>query len=296
MAAEKKVGSVVPLFRRGASYEGEEELAVGLPPSSSSQGTKPKTSAAADLGGKPPVWLLIGPGGSGKTTIARWLGWRASEVKSPVSLAALDPTNRTLAGFFDGVHQPETADPVKTARWLRDLVQWVMDAKARAVLDMGGGDTSLAKLIEDAPTIAADMEEAGVAPVAAYVLSPRLDDLATLATFEERGFQPQATVLVLNEAKVDATMGREEAFGRVMRHGAFRRAVERGAQVVWMPVLDQELALEIEAKRLQFDHARDGTLPEGRSGVPVSGLRRSMVRRWLERMEAEFAPVRSWLP
>ena len=128
------------------------------------------------------------------------------------------------------------------------------------------------------------------------MLSPRIDDLATLGTFEEKGFRPAATVLVLNEARADPSLGKEAAFERVLDHSIYRTAVERGAIPVWMPALDQELALEIEAKRLHFMHARDGKVPSGRSVTPIGGLRRSLVRRWLERMEAEFAAVSAWLP
>ncbi len=292
-ADAKKTAGVVPLFRRGPNIADEEELQVGLPPTRALARAVDAVTAAPL--GMPPAWFLIGAGGSGKTTLARWMAGRTKDA-GRVALAALDPTNRTLAGFAEGVMQPDSADPAHTARWLREMVEWLMQARGAAILDMGGGDTSLAKLISEAPTFAADMKEAGVAPVATYVLSPRVDDLSALVSFEAAGFQPAETVLVLNEARVDATMIREEAFARVMAHSAFRGAVARGARVIWMPALDQELALEIESKRLQFGQARDGIVPSGRSVTPIGGLRRSLVRRWLERMETEFAPVSAWLP
>lgn len=298
MAAQPKKagGSVVPLFRRGASFEGEEELTVGPPPSPvPAQG--PVAKAGVDLGGLPPVWFLIGAGWSGKTLLARWLGWRSAEEGRSAVLAALDPQNRTLPAFFEGVAQPPNADPAQTARWLRELVGWLMTEKAAGILDMGGGDTSLAALIDNTPVVASEMEEAGVAPVAAYLLGPRVDDLASLETFEGRGFKPKATAIILNEGRVDAGMEREEAFARVLRHSAVKRALDRGAVQVWLPRLDPpELAQEIEAKRLAFGLARDGLVPAGKTFPPIGGLNRAAVRRWLERMEAEFAPVRSWLP
>lgn len=289
-------GSVVPFFRQGASYEGEEELPVGLPPSA-----VPSAPAAAkagvDLGGLPTLWFLIGAGWSGKTLLARWLGWRAAEEGRPVLLAALDPQNRTLPGFFEGVAQPPSADPVQTARWLRELLSWAMSRKAPGLLDLGGGDTSLAALIDTTPDLAAEMEEAGVAPVAAYLLGPRVDDLASLDTFERRGFRPKATAIILNEGRVDGGQDRDEAFARVLRHSAVQRALERGAVLLWLPRLaPPELAQEIEAKRLGFGMARDGLVPEGKTFAPIGGLNRAAVRRWLERMEGEFAPVRGWLP
>ena len=81
-----------------------------------------------------------------------------------------------------------------------------------------------------------------------------------------------------------------------MGHSSFRDAVARGAVVVWVPALESAVMQEIEAKRLDFGLARDGLVPEGATFQPIGGLRRSMVRRWLERMEAAFAPIESWLP
>ena len=60
------------------------------------QTAKPVT-AGIDLTGKPKVWLLIGRGGSGKTVLARWMGWRMTELGRTAMIAALDPTNRSLA-------------------------------------------------------------------------------------------------------------------------------------------------------------------------------------------------------
>jgi len=80
------------------------------------------------------------------------------------------------------------------------------------------------------------------------------------------------------------------------RHSVFRAAVDRGAQVVWMPALDSTVRDEVEAKRLDFGMARDGLVPEGAPFPPVGGLRRSIVTKWLAEMEAAFAPVARWFP
>lgn len=170
-----------------------------------------------------------------------------------------------------------------------------MDEKQSALLDFGGGDTALSRLIEVAPDFASAMEEAGVEPIACYMLSPRPDELALLEAFEEAGFKPRATAIVLNEGRVDSTLSRDEAFARVLRHRVYRSAIARGAVQLWMPRLEPEVSHEIEGKRLQFGHARDGIVPEGATFRPIGGFERSMVRRWLERMDQEFEPVQSWL-
>jgi len=265
---------------------------VGLPPTRATaiSDAEPRGQKAVDLGGRQPVWFLIGPNYSGKTTFARWAADRMFAAGRSAFLGALDPLNRTLAAFFEEVEQPSSADPSLTPAWLRSVVEHLMRERLPALADMGGGDTSLARLISDLPGLAETMEEAGVAPVAAYFLGPRVDDLSSLATFEASGFRPRATLLVLNGARVDAGLDPAEAFAPIRRHSAVRGAIARGAVVVEMPRLDPpELALEVERKRLGFGAARDG---EGGLGP----LDRAGVRAWMDRMERAFAPVESWLP
>lgn len=279
-------------FRRERQSAEEVEVRVGLPPMRPAAVPDAATAAshAAGLGGHPPVWFLIGPNYTGKTTFARWAVERMLAGGRSSLLAALDPLNRTLADFFEGVEQPPSADPSLTPGWLRALVEHLMRERLPAVADMGGGDTSLSRLIADIPALAETMEEAGIAPVAAYFLGPRVDDLGSLASFEAAGFQPRATLLVLNTARVDAGLDPAEAFAPIRRHSAFRAAVGRGAAVVELPRLDPpELALEVERKRLGFGAARDG---EGGLGP----LDRAGVRAWLDRMDRAFAAVETWLP
>jgi hypothetical protein len=139
------------------------------------------------------------------------------------------------------------------------------------------------------------MTAAGIHPVAIYCIGTRIDDLTPLQTLEEIGFRPAATMLVLNEGRVDSTLTREEAFARILRHSDFRAAIARGAVPVWMPRLEPEVSAMIEARRLTFGMARDGLVPTGAKFAPIGGFERSMVRRWLERMEQEFAAATSWL-
>lgn len=279
-------------FRRDRGGRDEVEVEVGLPPMR--LGAVPDSSTvpmrAPDLGGLPPVWFLVGPNYSGKTTFARWAADRMFAAGRTAFLGALDPLNRTLAAFFMEVEQPPSADPSLTPGWLRSVVEHLMRERLAAIADMGGGDTSLARLISDLPNLAGTMEEAGVAPIAAYFLGPRVDDLGSLATFEATGFRPRTTVLVLNSARVDAGLDPAEAFAPIRRHSVFRGAVTRGAVVVEMPRLDPpELALEVERRRLGFGAARDG---EGGLGP----LDRAGIRAWMDRMESAFAPVEPWLP
>ena len=210
--------------------------------------------------------------------------------------AALDPQNRSLATWFQDVMQPDTNDGVQTARWLSDYLDYLMAQKASAILDFGGGDTALAKMVHEVPDLCAVMTAAGVAPVACYMIGPRVEDLASLDALEQAGFQPPATMIVLNEGRVDSSLSRDEAFARVFRHSVFKQALGRGALALWMPRLEPEVAADIEGRRLTFGQARDGQVPPDAKFAPIGGFKRSMVRRWLEAMEHEFGPVASWMP
>lgn len=193
-----------------------------------------------------------------------------------------------MADWFAGVEQPETSDPNQTQRFLRDVLGYLTGNSQSGLLDFGGGDVSLAKLIDLVPTMTDDM-------IAVYCLTSRVDDLAPLQTMEELGFRPEATMLVLNEGRVDSSQTREEAFARILRHSDVRAAIARGAVPVWMPRLEPDVAAMIEARRLTFGMARDGLVPPGAKFAPIGGFERSMARRWLERMEQEFAAMASWL-
>lgn len=287
---------VIP-FRRGANIEDEAEIPLASASAVMAFVGKAELSQTdIDLTGKPKAWFLVGPNGSGKTALARWMGWNLASTDRRALMAALDPQNRSLATWFSGVMQPDTNDGVQTAKWLMDFLDYVMEQKASAILDFGGGDTALAKLVYEAPDLTSMMTAAGVAPIACYMVGPRVEDLSSLDSLERAGFQPAATLIVLNEGRVDSTMSREEAFARVLRHSVFKQALGRGALALWMPRLEPEVAADIEGRRLTFGQARDGQVPPDAKFAPIGGFKRSMVRRWLEAMQHEFSPVASWMP
>jgi len=295
--APKPKADILP-FRRRVGLEDEPEIALASASvAATPAATEKLPPSSIDLTGQAKAWFLVGPNGSGKTALARWMGWKLSGNTDRVALmAALDPQNRSLATWFQNVAQPDTNDSVQTARWLSDYVEYLMEQRASAILDFGGGDTALAKMVHEVPDLCTTMTAAGVVPVACYMVGPRVEDLASLDALEQAGFQPPATAIVLNEGRVDSTLSREEAFARVLRHSAFDRAVKRGASVLWMPRLEPEVAAEIEGKRLTFGQARDGLVPADAKFGPIGGFKRSMVRRWLDAMESEFSPVASWMP
>jgi len=249
---------------------------------------QPAAASALDLSGRPKVVMTIGTGGTGKTTLLRWICEKAFERDdgTELMLATVDPVNRELGQYFADTVSPQAGD---TAAWLERLLAKIVETKWNAAIDFGGGDTSLPRLVAEIPDLLTVMEDAKIAPVAIYLLSPRVDDLTPLSEMQAAGFQPPATALVLNEGRVDTSREPIREFALLRRHPAYRAAIERGAVEVWMPRL--YAAQQIEARRITYRQAADG------AGTPPLGVfDRSRVHRWLTTMDAAFAPIASWLP
>lgn len=295
MAERKNTAEkVVPLFRRSAEVD---DVRLGRPLRPAVQAPASATAQALDLSGRPKVIMAIGSGSTGKSTLLKWLAGRAIREEKPLLLASVDPENRELKDYFQvgSVHEPPTFNPTEMTGWLEEFLRFAAEEKVTAAIDFGGGDSTLTRLVAEAPDLADMLEEAGVSPVAIYMLSPRLSDLSVLATLEGGGFRPRATALVKNEGRVNLGTSSEAAFERTTRQPVYRAAVARGAVEIWMPVIHGTAAKEAEDRRLRFEDARDGKAKEGSKAGPLGPFDRSRIRAWLNRMEEEFAPISSWL-
>ena len=298
-SSEPKPKNLAEMFSRQRDADTSADVEIRPLPSTQGKGMRrPLRQAvqADDMRGMAKAILLIGAGGSGKTTLARWMGeevCRRPGLGEKTLIAAFDPTNRTLADFFQHVMQPETSDPADVADWVRDMLSFMIKNRAPAIMDSGGGDVSIARLIEAAPDLASVMHEEGLALIPFYMLTPRVDDLAILATFEQAGFQPKATALILNMATADTPA----AFDAIRRQPAYRAAIDRGAVELWMPALEpQSIALSIERARSPFYHARDGVASTALVAPNISLFDRVFVRGWLNKMNEEFGIVEAWMP
>ena len=288
-------GEVVSLFGVDPADDVAEEINVGrAAPRTVTAAATPTPDNVIDLSGTPKIVFAIGLGGSGKTTFMRWATGEVLARGSKARLVAIDPENRELRDYYEGVLEPPTHDPAGIAQWLKTLLDVSMKEKASALVDTGGGDSAVGSLIERTDDMVKMMQDAGVEPVAIYPLSSRISDLAPLTTMEAAGFKPRATLIILNEGRADPTVPREQSFRRIMQHSAYRAAIDRGAIQLWMPRLF--VAKEIEDRRITFKEARDGIVPEGRKVVPLGVFDRSSVHKWLNLMATEFAPIASWLP
>ena len=289
-----------PITRADLLAEDEGGIEVpevgGLPPLRGERAIRrtPRTLPVPDLLQVLRAWLLVGEGRSGKTTFARWLAdqLHARDMLGEAVIATIAPGNRALERYVATVLQPASADAGETARWVSKAIGGLARKRLHGVFDAGGGDQSIATLIHEEPGLVGDMEERGLAPVAAYFLGPRLADLAFLKSYEQAGFQPRATALVLNLALADDP----GAFDDIRRQPVYRAALERGAVELFMPAMPQDVALAIERKELHYSDARDGRTPDGRTVEVLKLRQRAEVGRWLDAMAREFSAVESWLP
>jgi len=246
-----------------------------------------------DLSMKKKVIFFVGRGKTGKTTLIRWLSETALASDGTCLMADMDPTNDTFSKYIEGVSRPsEPGDPVLALKWLDKLLQHAMQTNMSVLVDLGGGDTTLRRLVLQLPDLVPMFESAGFAVVVFYSVGPQEEDLSPLATLESLGLRPTATAIVLNEGLVEVGETRDSAFARIVRHSAFVGAVSRGAIPVWMPKLLP--AAQVEMRRLHFRDAAAGHNGQGKT--PLGPFDRARVGTWLTAMEANFAGIDTWLP
>lgn len=289
----ESVSGGVPAFSFDSpNLDDEVEVNIGLPSIGVMQQAG-STVSGIDLDGVPKIIFAAGRGKTGKTTALRWMAETALLNGHQVLMGDIDPTNASFSTYFQGVHKPVDADnPVATLKWLEQFIQHAIRHRMSAQIDLGGGDTTLRRLVAELPNLVSMLTEEGIAPVLLYMVGPQVDDLSPIATMAERGFHPEATAIVMNEAAVEPGLSRDAAFARIHRHSVFRDALIRGAVPIYMPRL--LVAEAIEARRMHFIDARDGGTGTGKA--PLGAFDRARVRNWLEAMDRQFAGIRSWMP
>jgi hypothetical protein len=249
---------------------------------------EPAVEKGIDLSGKPKIVMAAGRGKTGKTTLLRWISEVSLARESGVILADIDPSNASYSLYFDEVARPDTDNPAGVARWLQQLIEHCVTERQSAIVDLGGGDTTLRTLATEMPGLASHIEAAGLAPVMLYMLGTQAEDLAPALTLSARGFAPKAQALVLNEVAVDAGTTRAEAFGRLTTLPGFLDLAKTGVRV-WMPRLFAAEAVEARKCRF-FDGAQGKVTP------PLGMFDGARLRTWLEAMDRRFAGISSWIP
>jgi len=258
-------------------------------PSPPEREAEPDIAHGIDLSGRAKIVMAAGRGKTGKTTLLRWIAEQSLEDGRTFLMADIDPTNASFAAYFEGVSRPRDDDPLHVRDWLQRFIEYAVAHGYSALVDLGGGDTTLRTIAAEMPGFDTMIEEAGLAVAMFYLVGPHPEDLTPIATLSERGFNPPARAIVLNEGTAPIGRGRADAFGRVTSTALFKAVIADGAIRLWMPRL--HAAEAIEARRCGFREGRDGKT------APALGLfDRTRVRHWLDTMDRRFAGAHSWLP
>ena len=226
----------------------------------------------------PVLFMAVGRQRVGKTvllnTVIQYV--RSKGVDLEIWNADTMNASHSLSLFHGDAKAPGSARQEDVKRWLQHRFEDMVEERYDAVLDVGGGDTPLARLIEELP-IAQSLEEEGIRVVLAHVLGPETADLDYLANFLNEGvFAPEATLLVMNEGLVLTGRSPEMAFADVMKHPAFKDAMAKGARVSWFPRLS--CMSEVTDRGLTFQDAMNGVSKNGKGALSLFDKQR--VRRW----------------
>lgn len=250
---------------------------------------EPAIAQGIDLSARAKIVLAAGRGKTGKTTLLRWLAEESLEAGRSFLMADIDPSNASFAAYFEGVSRPPGDDPLAVRDWLQRFIDYAVTNGLSALVDLGGGDTTLRSIAAELPGFDTIIEEAGLGIAIFYLVGPHPEDLTPMATLAERGFAPRAGAIVLNEGTAPIGRSRADAFGRLTATSLYKTATTSAAIPLWMPRL--HAAEAIEARRCGFREGRDG-----KTDPPLGLFDRMRVRHWLTAMDRRFAGVRSWLP
>jgi len=249
-----------------------------------------------------PCHIFAGSGFSGKSFTAKFLIDHAMALGRTLAVAEMDPSKRELVRTYgaDVVMQPmstdasgqetPTNDPAVVAHWCMRYLDWVMaqPEKHPVLLEFGGGDTALQRLVAMAGDLRGALEGNGFSPVMWHFLTPRVEDLGTLAALERAKFQPPHTVLVMSDALLRQA-DPAEAFGRVEAHPVYKAARSRGAILIRLPALAPELASEID-HGMRFSNYAEHMRRLGSGGLMVNAM-----TSWVRRMQEALHPVEDCL-
>ena len=104
---------------------------------------------------------------------------------SPI-LADVDPSNAAFSRYFADVARPDTETPAGVVTSLQDLIEHCIIEQQSAIIDLGGGDTTLRTLATEMPGLAEHIEASGLSPVVFHLIGIQPEDLEPTTTLTMR--------------------------------------------------------------------------------------------------------------
>lgn len=246
---------------------------------------------------RPLLIFVVGRQRVGKTTLLNTVVQFVRAHGGDMAVWNADMLNRSysLSMFHTGVLEPPSADTEDVKAWLEGRFMHLAEHRYDAVLDVGGGETPLARLVEEVP-IVHTLERRGVRLVLVHVLGPEMADLDYLERFLAGDLlAPEATLVVLNNGLVLTGRSANFAFAKVSEHPALVDALKGGGEMVLMPKLSCMSA--VTDRGMTFAEAMtDGFVKPGHP--PLSFFDVERVALWWERELPKFFGQipELWLP
>jgi hypothetical protein len=227
---------------------------------------------------RPVLLIVVGRQRVGKTTFLNTTAQFLHEHGASFEIWDADKLNSTynMAMFHSAALQPSSSDREDVKEWLEQRCADLCETKNNAMLDVGGGDTPLARLVEDVP-IVSELENEGIRVVLVHVIGPELADLDYLERFQEESlFAPEATLIVLNSGLILSGRSTEVAFAQIAMHPTVTTAMSKGAVMVAMPRL--ACMSQVTDRGLTFVDAMNGVSKNGQR--PLALFDKARVRKW----------------
>ncbi|MEO8713919.1 MAG: FAD-binding oxidoreductase [Acetobacteraceae bacterium] len=246
---------------------------------------------------RPPiVWIALGRQRVGKTALLNTAVQFFREAGNLVRVWNADQQNRshTLSQFYpDAEHVPSGG--IEDAKlWIEQRLEDLVEHRYDAVLDVGGGATGFAKLVQEVPLLDA-LRTQDVRLVGLFCTGPERADLDYLEQYAEvEMFMPPASMIVMNAGLVLSGRSAMGAFTPVVQHPVVKHALHRQARTAVFPQL--ACMSQVTDRGLTFKEAMDGSAKNDLP--PLSLFDRARVHRWWSRdvptFFDSFPP--EWLP
>lgn len=246
-------------------------------------------------GRRPIITIALGRQRVGKTALLNAMAQFYRERGCPVHVWNADQQNRShsLSTFFQDAKTAPAGGLGDGKAWIEARFEELIETGCDAILDVGGGATSFARLAAEVPLLEAT-EASGMLVVGMFVTGPDRADLDYLEQFASVGSLPKATAIVMNEGLISSERSASFVYEGVIQHKAVRAALLNGGTAVTFPALT--CMSRVADLGVSFVDAMNGGTSNGQP--PLGMFDRMRVNRWWSKEIPEFfgqLPP-DWLP
>lgn len=246
-------------------------------------------------GRRPIITIALGRQRVGKTALLNAMAQYYRERGCPVHVWNADQQNRShsLSTFFQDAKTVPLGGMGDGKAWIEARFEELVQTGCDAILDVGGGATSFARLAAEVPLLEAT-EASGMLVVVMFVTGPDRADLDYLEQFADIGSLPKATAIVMNEGLISSERSAGFVYEAVLQHKAVEAVLCTGGTAVTFPAL--ACMSRVADLGVGFVDAMNGGTSNGEQ--PLGMFDRMRVNRWWsQEIPAFFQKLpQEWLP